>query len=92
VVPNPYIVSAEWEIDPNEPAIHFTNLPSECTISIFTLTGEKVAKLEHKSETNSTEPWNMLNFNNQEVAYGLYLYVVETPNGGKKVGKFSIIR
>ena len=92
VVPNPYIVSTEWEIDPNEPSIHFTNLPSECTISIFTLTGEKVARLEHKSETNSTEPWNMLNFNNQEVAYGLYLYVVETPDGAKKVGKFSIIR
>jgi len=92
VVPNPYVVSAEWEIDPNQPQIHFTNLPNECTISIFTMAGEKVAEIEHNSATNSTEVWNMLNFNRQEIAYGLYLYVVETPNGAKKIGKFSIIR
>jgi hypothetical protein len=92
VVPNPYVVSAEWEIDPNLPGIHFTNLPSECTISIYTLAGEKVNEIHHRSATNSTESWNMLNFNQQEIAYGLYIYVVETPSGAKKVGKFSIIR
>jgi hypothetical protein len=30
--------------------------------------------------------------NRQEVAAGLYVYVVETPEGDKKIGKFAIIR
>ncbi|MDZ7339248.1 MAG: hypothetical protein ONB30_11975 [candidate division KSB1 bacterium] len=92
VVPNPYIISAQWELDPNQRLIQFTNLPNKCDIHIYTITGERVYTLHHDHETRSWEYWNMLSFNQQEVAYGMYIYVVETPNGNKEVGKFAVIR
>jgi hypothetical protein len=96
VVPNPYIVSAFWETDPNKLKIQFTNLPKICTIHIFNIAGELINKLEHWSPESEpgtgTEDWNLWTMNRQEVAFGLYIYVVETPNGKKKIGKFAIIR
>ncbi len=96
VVPNPYIVSAYWESDPNRLKIQFTNLPNRCTIYIFNLAGELINTLEHWAPDGDpgtgTEDWNLWTVNRQEVAAGLYVYVVETPEGDKKIGKFAIIR
>ena len=92
VVPNPYIVTAEWDLDPYVKQLAFTNLPSECDIHIYTLRGERVQRLHHRSETDSWEYWNMLTFNGQEIAYGLYIYVVKTPQGDTKAGKFAVIK
>lgn len=92
VVPNPYIVTAEWELDANYKQLAFTNLPTVCDIHIFTLSGERVITIHHDNPTEGWEWWNMLSVNQQEVAYGCYLYVVETPNGNKKMGKFVILR
>lgn len=92
VVPNPYIVSAAWELDANAKKLQFSNLPPQCEIYIYTLTGELLQKITHNSQTQSFEFWDLLTYNRQAVAYGLYLFVVETPAGQKKIGKFSIIR
>ncbi len=92
VVPNPYMITAEWDIDQYNKQISFTNLPTECDIHVYTLTGERVISLYHQSETQGWERWNMLSFNQQEIAYGCYIYVVETPSGKKKIGKFVILR
>jgi len=92
VVPNPYIVSATWELDPNFKKLQFTNLPPVCDIYIYTLAGELAQKISHNSTTQGSVFWDLLSYNRQAVAYGLYLFVVETPDGQKKVGKFSIIR
>jgi hypothetical protein len=92
VVPNPYIVSAAWETDPNRLKIQFTNLPSECKISIFNVAGELIKTLHHNSPVIGTADWNLWTENRQEVAYGLYIYVVEAAGGEKKIGKFAIIR
>jgi hypothetical protein len=92
VVPNPYIVSAAWELDANAKKLQFNNLPPVCEIYIYTLTGDLVQKLSHNSRTQSWEFWDLLSYNRQAVAYGLYLFAVETPDGQKKIGKFSIIR
>ena len=92
VVPNPYIVSAEWELDPYKKQLAFTNLPTVCDIHIYTLSGERVTSIRHESTTEGWEWWDMLSFNQQEISYGCYLYIVETPNGQKKIGKFVILR
>ena len=92
VVPNPYIVSAEWEINTNLREIHFTHLPKMCDIHIYTLTGEPVRTIHHENETVGWAAWDLLTELRQEVAYGLYIYVVETPDGRSKMGKFAIIR
>ncbi|NIT57510.1 MAG: hypothetical protein GWN00_15160, partial [Aliifodinibius sp.] len=47
VVPNPYIVSAEWEFDEFNRKLQFQNLPSKCTIYIFNVAGELVHTLYH---------------------------------------------
>lgn len=92
VVPNPYMISAEWEQDENYKKLAFTNLPTQCDIHVYTLSGERVISIKHDSATQGWEWWNMLSFNQQEIAYGCYIYVVETPGGQKKIGKFVILR
>ncbi len=92
VVPNPYIVTADWETDVNHKSIHFTHLPDECVIKIFTLTGELVYTLLHDDIFTGQAEWNLRSMNRQEVAPGLYVFVVETPNHEKFVGKFAVIR
>ena len=72
--------------------IYFINLPAECTIRIYTVAGELVRKIEH-SETvfNGAEAWDLLNLDNLEVAFGVYIYHIETDNA-ETVGKFAVIK
>ena len=36
--------------------------------------------------------WNLRSDENIDVAYGVYVYVVEAPNIGTKIGKFALIK
>ncbi|MFO7768427.1 MAG: hypothetical protein R6W82_05675 [bacterium] len=96
VVPNPYYVFAEWDKNVNQRKIQFRNVPPNSTVDIYTLSGELIASLGHDEEYNSTEigtvDWKIWTYEYTEAAYGLYLYVVKTADGQKKVGKFAIIR
>jgi len=90
-VPNPYIVGAEWEELQNVHQLRFMFLPPVCTINIYALSGEKVVTIEH-SNYSGDAVWNLTNESNQAVAFGVYVYVVTTPDGQKHVGKLAIIR
>ncbi len=91
VVPNPYNVNSAPNNYPGEPdKLMFVGLPSQCTIKIFTVTGNLVKSIDHTNGT-SEEPWNQVTDYNQLVSTGVYLYVVES-NIGKAIGKFVIIR
>jgi len=99
VVPNPYVANASWE--PANPyssgrgprSIHFTHLPSECTIRIFTINGELVDTIEHKAELNDgAAHWDMLTKDNLSISYGVYLYHIDAPGIGEKMGKFAVIK
>jgi hypothetical protein len=99
VVPNPYVASAQWEAkNPyasgrGPRSLHFTHLPSKCTIRIFTVNGELVDVIEHDSPFNDgSEEWKMLTKDNLNVAYGIYVYHVTAPGVGDKIGKFAIIK
>jgi len=91
VVPNPFIVNAKWEQVENNRRIRFMFLPPECTIGIYTVRGDLVKKIYHNDYTGD-EDWNLTNQSGVEIAYGLYIYVVETPGGEKTIGKFAIIK
>jgi hypothetical protein len=91
VVPNPYIVGAEWEELQNVHQIHFMFLPPVCDINIYTISGEKVRTIKHTNYTGD-DIWNLTNQSNQAVSFGVYVYVVSTPQGDKHIGKFAIIR
>ncbi|MFH1686883.1 MAG: hypothetical protein ABIE70_05105 [bacterium] len=76
-------------------AIWFANLPNECTVSIYTLDGDLVDRLEHNeppgSGTASREAWDLINRNNEAIVTGLYYWVVESPYG-QQIGKVAVIK
>ncbi len=99
VVPNPYLAAAAWE--PKSPfrtgrgerRIYFINLPPKCTIRIYTLRGYLVKTIEHNTSIEvGQEPWDLISKDGQEIAYGVYIYHVQAPGIGEKVGKFAIIK
>ena len=92
VVPNPYIVRSRFNETPASRKLRFTNLPQECRISIYTVSGELIRVLDHFNRFDGNKWWDMRTANNQEVAPGLYIYHVESNNGQEKIGKFAVIR
>ena len=92
VVPNPYRGSAAWEQTYFD-KIAFTHLPDMCNIHIYTLAGDHVITLEHRSWSGNegTTFWDLLSRNDQEVTSGLYIFRVETEEDFV-IGKFAIIR
>jgi len=98
VVPNPYSVSGRT-FGPSSnifgyERIRFANLPLVCTIKIYTSAGNLVKTLEHKE--GDTYPsdvfWNGRNSDNQYIVSDVYIYVVDSPTYGRKIGKFIVIR
>ncbi len=105
VVPNPYYIYAEWDLNENRRKIQFTNVPMNSEIQIYTLSGELVAILDHHGDATTvaggrgynsnrvgTVDWNIWTYEFTEAAFGLYVYVVKTDDGKTKVGKFAIVR
>ncbi|MCX8010303.1 MAG: hypothetical protein N3A61_04070, partial [Ignavibacteria bacterium] len=96
VVPNPYVVSSLYEIEYGElrreplRQIQFINLPSECTIYIFTLDGDLIKTLYHNS-TNGTETWDLRADGGREISTGIYLYVVKSA-GSEFLNRFAVIK
>ena len=78
VVPNPYVVSAPWDKSRlgntvfGEPIrnIAFTNLPSPCTIRIFTIDGDLVQTIEHTGDYGREE-WNLLTSERRPIVSGM---------------------
>ena len=99
VVPNPYLVTHKLEPRPTtaQPqqtrGLHFQNLPSNCTIRIFDISGRLVDKIEVRNGiADGTYIWDMLTKDDLELAYGIYLYHVKAPGIGEKTGKFAVIK
>ena len=99
VVPNPYLGSSQWEnknpytSGRGPRSLHFTHLPAVCTIRIYTVDGELVQTLYHNSQIDDgSEDWNMLSKDNLSISYGVYIYYVDAPGIGSKIGKFAVIK
>ena len=71
----------------------FSNLPSECTIRIYTISGELVRQLPHSDTTGSLgqEKWDGLTAHGEHASSGVYLWRVESASNAKN-GKLMIIR
>lgn len=101
VVPNPYIATNILELQTQtqlgnaraQRTLMFNHLPAKCTIRIYNIRGELVRTIERNAAmSDGTEYWELLNRDNQDVAYGVYIYHVEAPGIGEKVGKFAVIK
>lgn len=92
VVPNPFLGQSGFvgsgEVDEQ---IGFYGLPEKCTIRIFSYSGQLVETIEH-DEPLYTTAWFQVTRNGQDVASGIYFYVVSTPDGQQSNGKFVIIK
>ena len=76
VVPNPYLVRANWDVSKNYPNVYFTNLPSKCTIRIYNIAGELIRVLNHEVSLGSnegSEKWDLLTTFDKRTASGLVL-------------------
>ncbi len=100
VVPNPYVVthSAEARLlstqtsGRGEREIRFTYVPPGSKIQIFTVRGELVKTLYQDDLFVGDVFWNLRTEENLDVAFGVYVYVVEAPNIGTKIDKFALIK
>ncbi|MGE5429852.1 MAG: hypothetical protein ACM3QX_02190 [Syntrophomonadaceae bacterium] len=97
VVPNPYVAYGLSE-NPGRTTnkrgdrdLQFRNLPPKCTIRIYTLTGELVDTIQ-KDDMTSTASWDLLSKEGMRIAYGVYLFHVDIPGVGEKIGKFAVIK
>jgi hypothetical protein len=90
VVPNPYYGYHSGELDPFDRWIQFTFLPPKCTIRVFDLAGNLVRKLEKNDEGTPLLQWDMKNEYEIPVASGIYVFHVDAPGVGEKIGKIAI--
>ena len=99
VVPNPYCAAAEWEprrllaSGRGERRIYFIHLPQKATIRIYTTSGELIRVIEHISTVDDgEEPWDLISKDGIGIAPGIYIYHVDAPGIGEKLGRFAIIK
>jgi len=104
VVPNPLNIRATeasgGKFSDDENKVTFRKLPPECTIRIFTESGELIQTIEH-TDGSGTAFWQvmgsggyyMTTVNNQRPASGIYIAHIQIPETGEYVTrKFIIVR
>jgi hypothetical protein len=87
--PNPYFGHNSAEGDYYSQFVTFNNLPEECTIRIFSLSGQLVNVIEHNNGT-PFERWYLQNDQEIPVASGIFIIHVQT-DFGDKILKFAVI-
>jgi len=110
VVPNPYYAFSGYEGTTGLPGqvdnrIRITNLPSKCTISIFTTNGSLIRQFKRSEapdnsrggigldNPNTSQDWDLKNEKGITIASGIYLIHVEVPGVGERVIKwFGVLR
>jgi len=86
VFPNPFKIK-----EAKDHRLAFHNLPSGSKVRIYTLSGNLVKEIT-AGPTGNYVTWEGKNEDEEECARGIYLYIVESPTGDKKTGKFTLIK
>lgn len=89
-VPNPYYLFSENDESTFNRTLKFINLPSNCTITIYNLAGDLVRTLVKEDASATEMRWDLLNEFSIPVGSGIYIYVVDSPDFGEKVGKMAV--
>ena len=88
IVPNPYYAFSEYESNALNNTVKITNLPNNCTVTIYNLSGTKIRQFKKDNDLPSIE-WDLTNFANTPVASGFYLiHVKDNTSGGERTIKF----
>lgn len=106
VVPNPYrgdekyyTLNPAWEKPSfgnvwreEDRRIQFINLPSPCTITVYTVSGKFVTSIQHDNPDVGFENWNLTSSVGQAIASGVYLFTVKDSQGNIQTAKFVVIK
>jgi hypothetical protein len=91
VFPNPFKGISGFPTSGAEDSIVWTNLPGQCTIRIYTSSGELVKTMGHDNPELGEEVWDQLSDSRQQVAPGIYFWTVQSDVGNAK-GTLLIIK
>ncbi|MBN2668889.1 MAG: hypothetical protein JXR60_06655 [Bacteroidales bacterium] len=92
VVPNPYYAYDSYELKQTQKLVKFTNLPENCTISIYNIGGSLVRRFEKSSPLTYLD-WDLKNEYDIEIAGGVYIIHINVPGVGEKILKwFGVLR
>jgi hypothetical protein len=89
VFPNPYFGQNSAESDFYTQFVTFNNLPGECTVRIFSLSGVLVKTILHDNGT-PFERWYLMNESRLSISSGMYIIHVQT-EFGDRILKFAFI-
>ncbi|MFC1800218.1 hypothetical protein ACFL2Z_04850 [Candidatus Eisenbacteria bacterium] len=95
VVPNPYVLSAGWEVDDSK--LLFTNVPDDATIRIYDVAGGYVDTVRptvysyDQSEKQGSAEWDLRNAAGKQITSGVYIYHIESKLG-ESLGRFIVVR
>jgi hypothetical protein len=87
VVPNPYYASSEYEINQLDNRVRITNLPSTCTVNIYTVNGNLIRQYTKDDESTFLD-WDLKNYAGIPISGGIYLIYVKADGIGEKVIKW----
>jgi hypothetical protein len=95
IIPNPYSIAASTagrQFPGEQDKILFVNLPPECTIRIFSQSGDLLKTLEH-TDGSGDEAWeDLTTTSDQIIVSGIYIAHIKTPTGDSSITKFVIVR
>ncbi len=95
VVPNPFVMRSGFITPGAQDVISFMNVPSPCTIRIYTIRGDLVATIEHSEDTGIAQ-WDQVTSFGQFAESGFYVYHLTShapaTRGATRIGKFCIVR
>ena len=94
IVPNPYYAYSQYENSQVDKRVKITNLPSKCTISIFSVSGSLVRQFKRDVAEDipgqglGSIDWELTNGDGLPVSSGIYIVHVDGGDLGEKVIKF----
>ena len=94
VVPNPYYAYSNYETGRLDNRIKVVNLPDECTIKIYTVSGTLVRTFTKDNSKITSIDWDLTNSAGIPIAGGLYLIHVDVPsiNRERILKWFGVVR
>lgn len=106
VVPNPYYAESPYENSALDNRVRITNLPANCTVSIYTTDGALVRRFSRNTpldntlgtdaalaNVNTSIDWDLKNGQNIPISGGIYIIHIDAPGIGEKVVKwFGVMR
>lgn len=93
VVPNPYYAYNVYEKDQLDNRVRITNLPPECTVSIYNVSGTLIRRFNKGTNNITSLDWDLTNYAHVPIASGIYIIHIKVPGVGERVIKwFGVLR